>query len=75
MLTWLRAVARFLTNTIGWNRIGFLLSVAIIAVAMVVLVHMLRDLDIDQVFAAHEGGDAASHRRWPDCSSPAAISR
>jgi uncharacterized membrane protein YbhN (UPF0104 family) len=52
MLTWLRAVARFLTNTIGWNRIGFLLSVAIIAVAMVVLAHMLRDLDIDQVFAA-----------------------
>jgi uncharacterized membrane protein YbhN (UPF0104 family) len=52
MLTWLRAVARFLTNTIGWNRIGFLLSVAIIAVAMVVLVHMLRDLDVDQVVAA-----------------------
>jgi len=52
MLTWLRAVARFLTNTIGWNRIGFLLSGAIIAVAMVVLAHMLRDLDIDQVFAA-----------------------
>ena len=52
MLTWLRAVARFLTNTIGWNRIGFLLSVAIIAVAAVVLTHMLRDLDVDQVFAA-----------------------
>ncbi len=52
MLTWLRAVARFLTNTIGWNRIGFLLSVAIIAVAVFVLVHMLHDLDIDQVFAA-----------------------
>ena len=52
MLNWLRAVARFFTNTIGWNRIGFLLSVAIIAVAVFVLVHMLHDLDIDQVFAA-----------------------
>jgi uncharacterized membrane protein YbhN (UPF0104 family) len=52
MLTWLRAVARFLTNTIGWNRVGFLLSIAIIAVAVVVLVHMLHDLDIDQVVAA-----------------------
>ena len=52
MLNWLRAVARFFTNTIGWNRIGFLLSVAIIAVAVYVLVHMLHDLDIDEVFAA-----------------------
>ena len=52
MLHWLRAVARFFTNTIGWNRIGFLLSVAIIAVAVYVLVHMLHDLDIDEVFAA-----------------------
>ena len=52
MLNWLRAVARFLTNTIGWNRIGVLLSLAIIAVAAVVLSHMLRDLDVDQVFAA-----------------------
>src|SRR3569832_1147870 len=52
MLHWLRVVARFFTNTIGWNRIGFLLSVAIIAVAVFVLVHMLHDLDIDQGFAA-----------------------
>ena len=55
MLNWLRAVARFFTNTIGWNRIGFLLSVAIIAVAVYVLVHMLHDLDVDQVFAAMKG--------------------
>jgi len=52
MLNWLRAVARFFTNTIGWNRIGFLLSVAIIAVAVAVLGHMLRGIDIDQVVAA-----------------------
>jgi hypothetical protein len=48
----LRAVARFFSNTIGWNRIGFLLSIAIITVAVFVLVHMLRNLDIDEVFAA-----------------------
>ena len=48
----LRAVARFFSNTIGWNRIGFLFSIAIISVAVIVLVHMLRDLDVDQVFAA-----------------------
>jgi uncharacterized membrane protein YbhN (UPF0104 family) len=52
MFSWLRAVARFFTNTIGWNRIGVLLSLAIIAVALVVLVHMLHDLNVDQVFAA-----------------------
>ena len=37
MLKWLRAVARFFQNTIGWNRIGVLLSLTIIAVALVVL--------------------------------------
>ena len=52
MLRSLRAVARFFSNTIGWNRIGFLLSIALISVAVVVLVHILRGLDIDQVFAA-----------------------
>lgn len=60
MPDWLRAVARFLTATIGWNRIGFLLSIAIIAVAVVVLVHMLRDLNVDQVFAALK--DVPPHR-------------
>ena len=45
-------MARFFQKKIGWNRIGFLLSVAIIAVALFVLVHMLRDLDVDEVFAA-----------------------
>jgi hypothetical protein len=48
----LRAVARFLQNYIGWNRIGLLLSLAIIGVAAVALFHMLRDTDVDQVVAA-----------------------
>src|SRR5215510_3773875 len=52
MLKWLRAVARFFQKTIGWNRIGVLLSVAIISVAAVVLFHMLRDIDTDEVIAA-----------------------
>jgi uncharacterized membrane protein YbhN (UPF0104 family) len=54
MLSWLRRVGRLFSNTIGWNRVGFLLSVAIIAVAMIVLVRMLRDLNVDQVVAALE---------------------
>src|SRR5690348_2704584 len=52
MLDFLRAVARFFQRTIGWNRIGLLLSLAIIAVALVVLVHMLRGIDVDLVIAA-----------------------
>ncbi|MGA7386406.1 MAG: UPF0104 family protein, partial [Pseudolabrys sp.] len=52
MLKSVRAVARFLHKTIGWNRIGLLLSVAIIAVAAVVLFHMLRDINVDEVIAA-----------------------
>lgn len=52
MLKCVRAVARFFHKTIGWNRIGLLLSVAIIAVAAVVLFHMLRDINVDEVIAA-----------------------
>ena len=63
MLNSLRAGARFFQNHIGWNRIGVLLSLTIIAVAVVVLVHMLRGIDVDEVIAAHEGDRAAQHRR------------
>ena len=52
MLEVLRAGARFFQKYIGWNRIGVLLSLAIIAVAAVVLVHMLRDINVDEVIAA-----------------------
>ncbi|MGA8969439.1 MAG: lysylphosphatidylglycerol synthase domain-containing protein [Pseudolabrys sp.] len=52
MLKSLRAVARFFHKTIGWNRIGVLLSIAIIAVAVVVLFHMLRDINTEEVVAA-----------------------
>jgi uncharacterized membrane protein YbhN (UPF0104 family) len=52
MLNSLRVVAQFFQNKIGWNRIGVLLSLAIITVAVVVLVHMLRGIDINEVIAA-----------------------
>jgi len=52
MLNSLRAVARFFQKTIGWNRIGVLLSVAIISIAAVVLFHMLRDIDTNEVISA-----------------------
>ncbi|MEJ2375144.1 MAG: UPF0104 family protein [Pseudolabrys sp.] len=52
MLNWLRAVARFFQHTIGWHRIGVVLSLSIIAVAVVVLFHMLHNLKIDEVIAA-----------------------
>jgi hypothetical protein len=52
MLNSLRAVARFCQNKIGWNRIGVLLSVTIIAVAVVVLFRMLRGIDVGEVLDA-----------------------
>lgn len=52
MLNLLRAGARFFQSYIGWNRIGVLLSLAIIAVTVAVLVHMLRDINVDEVLAA-----------------------
>ena len=52
MLNWLRAVARFFQDTIGWNRIGVALSLTIIGIAMVVLYNMLRGIDVAQVMHA-----------------------
>jgi uncharacterized membrane protein YbhN (UPF0104 family) len=52
MLGVLRAVARFFQVTIGWNRIGVLLSLCIIGIAAYVLFHMLRDIKVDEVYAA-----------------------
>jgi len=52
MLKSLRALARFFQNTIGWNRIGVVLSLTLITVALVVLFHSLHNLDVGQVVAA-----------------------
>jgi uncharacterized membrane protein YbhN (UPF0104 family) len=52
MLNALRAVARFCNDRIGWNRIGLVVSVTIIAIAAVVLYRILRDIDVKEVIAA-----------------------
>jgi hypothetical protein len=57
MLKSLRAAARFFQDKVGWNRLGVLLSVAIIAVAVTVLFHMLRDIDVHEVFTALKAVD------------------
>src|SRR5688572_8937922 len=49
---WLRAVARFFDRTIGWHRIGFFLSIIIIAVAAVVLYRKLHDINFAKVLTA-----------------------
>jgi glycosyltransferase 2 family protein len=52
MLKLVQALRRFLDEFVGWNRLGFLLSVTIIAVALVVLYRMLQDLDVEEVVDA-----------------------
>jgi uncharacterized membrane protein YbhN (UPF0104 family) len=52
MLKSFRAMARSFQKKVGWNRVGVLLSLAIIAVAIDVLFHMLRHLDVDAVVVA-----------------------
>ena len=47
-----RTAGRFCDEKLGWNRIGVLLSVAIIAVAAVALYRNLRDIDIKEVVEA-----------------------
>jgi uncharacterized membrane protein YbhN (UPF0104 family) len=48
----LRSATQFFDRKIGWHRVGFLLSLTIIAVAAVVLYRMLRDIDVGEVVAA-----------------------
>ncbi len=48
----LQAVARFCKETLGWNRVGFFLSLAIIVVAVVVLYRHLHDIDVHEVAQA-----------------------
>ncbi len=48
----LRMGARFCDQKLGWNRIGFLLSLTIIAVASAALYHTLRGIKVGKVIAA-----------------------
>jgi len=52
MLHPLRAAARFIDRTIGWNLVGLGLSLVIIASAAVVLYRMLHGIEISEVVAA-----------------------
>jgi uncharacterized membrane protein YbhN (UPF0104 family) len=51
-MNWLRAAARFFDRRIGWHRIGYLLSIAIIAVAVAVLYRKLQNIDAGKVLTA-----------------------
>jgi hypothetical protein len=57
ILSKLRGGARFCNRTVGLNRIGVALSLTIIAVAAVVLYHILHDLNVDQLFRALKATD------------------
>ncbi len=57
MLKSLRGTAHYFNRTIGLRRIGVLLSLTIIAVAAVVLFHILRDIDTDELVDAIEATD------------------
>src|SRR5258707_2439002 len=50
----LYSFAKSFDEKIGWGRVGVFLSIAIIAVAAVVLYHTLRDINFDEVVDAIE---------------------
>lgn len=52
MLELLRAGARLFQTYIGWNRLGVVLSLGIIGIAVAVLVHTLHGIDLHQVMVA-----------------------
>src|SRR6266700_2600016 len=47
-----RVAADFCGRTIGWGRVGFLVSAFIIIIAVVVLVRILRDIEVGEVVQA-----------------------
>jgi uncharacterized membrane protein YbhN (UPF0104 family) len=51
-MNWLRGAARFFEEKIGWHRLGFVLSISIIAVAAWVLYRKLHDINLAKVLNA-----------------------
>jgi glycosyltransferase 2 family protein len=51
-MDWLRAVARVFDQKIGWHRVGFIISVTIIAIASVVLYRKLHNINVGKVLSA-----------------------
>jgi uncharacterized membrane protein YbhN (UPF0104 family) len=62
MLNVLRAIARVFSERNGWNRIGLLLSITVIAIAAAVLYRMLHDIDPEYVVEALRATEA--HQIW-----------
>jgi glycosyltransferase 2 family protein len=58
MLVSLRNAARLIDQKFGWNRVGVVLSLTIIAVAAYVLYHTLHDIDVGDVFKALKTTDS-----------------
>jgi uncharacterized membrane protein YbhN (UPF0104 family) len=48
----LRAIARFVDQRIGWNRVGIAISITIISTAAIVLYRMLHEIALDEVMDA-----------------------
>jgi glycosyltransferase 2 family protein len=57
MLKRLRGTTRFFNAKVGWSRLGVMLSLTIIAIALVVLYRILRDIDPDELIDAIEATD------------------
>ena len=62
MLNAPRATARIFREGNGWNRVGLLLSLTVIAIAAVVLYRMLHDIEVNEVVEALRATDA--HQIW-----------
>ncbi len=58
MLNVLRGSARVIGERVGWNRIGLLLSVTVIAIAAVVLYRILHDIELSEVVEALRATEA-----------------
>ena len=70
-----RVTHRFCDQKIGWGRIGVVLSLAIIAIAVFVLFKILRGIELKEVAAGAGQRPIRATSCSPRCSSPAAISR
>jgi glycosyltransferase 2 family protein len=57
MLKTLRGTAQYIERKNGWSRLGIALSLTIIVVAVVVLYHILRTIDLDELLDAIEATD------------------
>lgn len=47
-----RSIFRFLREKVNWHLVGILVSVLLITIAVILLYHILNDLDVDKVYVA-----------------------